>query len=1375
MVETGPTIPLIYPEGGLDENQRKGEQPPITSFDELNMRVEDPLTGRGRGAQRAGLSPFMVDPGTGNTLILGVNKVKELVQLKRPERQVTYSVPNAPIEEGTFKLPKGLDCKGLVRDSVGNLYAFDGPSAIVKLNPDLQKVFSVELPVESELDVARALFVDELNRIYVGISSSDDDLNGRVLQYAQNADGSVDLSWTLELSDGLTGRAGGLVTDIVVQAGVMYLVQNSDVSHRAFLARYSGLYLDSPPPRDWIRLVPYPANHVVLNSAGEIFTSSPPFSDTFVDPDLGNTAVRTINPQYPNFSTVTEAWLPQDLDDWEKTGWAFYDAAQITAGDTISQSLEDGVEVTRWRDITGNGRDLFINPSDANARGPQYVQEGFGGRPGLRFGLVPGSTDLKRYLISGSSPGVLFSIVDRFLTLLPGFKAEGGDADKASMYAMFIVFRAKSGDDDSVISPLIYQPNDLSAFEELVAINREDNSSLGSGTGFSAGQMSHFTDTDAGDPGDGSGGQPESFSYENSMSGGILTIINDGGVESGDTTKTRSLLRFNGVAIDRYESDPFESDKSASVGWDSGDISSGSAAAAEVEVASILVLRRKDADDQTEPKILSHPFDPDITSLASGGQVGYLNITAGGTGYPNSGNVTASGGGGIGFTATYTASSGVIQTVTITSGGTGFTTVPTFTADGGGTGATFSGSLHDIVSDTELERIEGALMHKVGMSHLLPFGVPLHPYHLSRGAPPPATGPDTNDFNSTNGLICKFSPTKGDLKYVKKSAAGVGSGLAINSEGDIYSVGPNSPGVFRFIDQGDDATVGFEDGGLTLDPDDNLLGVAVDENDNLYVPMVEKSSGSFQFSLRVYSKGGDILVNYSFPNIAVGLGSFAVVVPPAFPDYGTDLVADDPDEDKVSRAEFAYIATSSSNHTGSVSDLDTLRKIRLVSADAKADIALREHFYLGVTGGDLKRFQRLPTPSVFTPTDSTAVFDPGAANVFSQVAYQKAFFTDGLGYKLYDPEKDAVEDWVAKSAGQIPQRCQFIALYRGRLVLANRTQYFFSKAGDPFNWEFDLPEDIPGQAFSGVLADLGGPPDLLNCIAPANEDFLYLGGEESITRMVGDPSRGGEIDLVTDQIGMAYGRPYCVGDDGVLYFISSRGEAYYLTTGSGSFPLPLPARGGDPSQSAVVERLRSINFKTHYVRLYWSYRPKGFHVLVHPFGEAPFTDVEHFFWEKRYGAWHPDRFPLKKQPTAAVFFDADAADDRRFIIGSEGGVVYFLDENAVSDDGEKIESYVTMGPIAPPNSPTETRFDRLKAVLSRDGGGYFEFYTNEEPDFPFTASVNGDLGPGRNDSKSLRVRGSNIWARFGNSHPAERWAFESATVEFQPVGAKVKR
>jgi hypothetical protein len=72
----------------------------------------------------------------------------------------------------------------------------------------------------------------------------------------------------------------------------------------------------------------------------------------------------------------------------------------------------------------------------------------------------------------------------------------------------------------------------------------------------------------------------------------------------------------------------------------------------------------------------------------TGGNIYSVTITDGGTGYPDSGTVTFTGGTtGTSAAGTYTASSGVIQSVTMTVNGDTYLTAPAVSFSGGGSGA----------------------------------------------------------------------------------------------------------------------------------------------------------------------------------------------------------------------------------------------------------------------------------------------------------------------------------------------------------------------------------------------------------------------------------------------------------------------------------------------------------------------------------------------------------------------------------------------------------------------------------------------------------------------------------------------------------------
>lgn len=82
-----------------------------------------------------------------------------------------------------------------------------------------------------------------------------------------------------------------------------------------------------------------------------------------------------------------------------------------------------------------------------------------------------------------------------------------------------------------------------------------------------------------------------------------------------------------------------------------------------------------------------------LTAQLVSGQVGAVNVTAGGTGYTVAPSVSFSGGGGTGAAGTALVSAGAVIGVTITNQGSGYTSAPTIAFGGPGTGASASALL----------------------------------------------------------------------------------------------------------------------------------------------------------------------------------------------------------------------------------------------------------------------------------------------------------------------------------------------------------------------------------------------------------------------------------------------------------------------------------------------------------------------------------------------------------------------------------------------------------------------------------------------------------------------------------------------------------
>lgn len=80
-------------------------------------------------------------------------------------------------------------------------------------------------------------------------------------------------------------------------------------------------------------------------------------------------------------------------------------------------------------------------------------------------------------------------------------------------------------------------------------------------------------------------------------------------------------------------------------------------------------------------------------TVASGGSLDAVVVSAGGTGYTTAPTVAFTGGGGTGAAGTATVSGGAVTGVTITNPGTGYTSAPAVAFTGAGTGATASATV----------------------------------------------------------------------------------------------------------------------------------------------------------------------------------------------------------------------------------------------------------------------------------------------------------------------------------------------------------------------------------------------------------------------------------------------------------------------------------------------------------------------------------------------------------------------------------------------------------------------------------------------------------------------------------------------------------
>lgn len=439
--------------------------------------------------------------------------------------------------------------------------------------------------------------------------------------------------------------------------------------------------------------------------------------------------------------------------------------------------------------------------------------------------------------------------------------------------------------------------------------------------------------------------------------------------------------------------------------------------------------------------------------------------------------------------------------------------------------------------------------------------------------------------------------------------------------------------------------------------------------------------------------------------------------------------------------------------------------------DLSVDVTpVRELHTMCISNNQLKKY----SAAGYLNPDGYDRLDTSTNYFQTAVGFEKAYIADGVAYWEYDPKDDAtnpagkMQRLVGTALAPVPPRCALIETWRDRLVIARDPydpgRWHMSAVGDPKNWNFAPSVLTAGDAASSTNTQAGRAPDIINSLVPWTDDTMLFGGDSTIWLLNGDPlSSSAVFDLVSDEIGMAFGRPWCKDPEGGLWFMSNGTGLFYMQ------------RGAQPvriSMGRIEAQLRGIDLSTHYIRLAWNQVDEGVHIFQMPFG-AGGTIVDHWFFEVHSQAFHKDVFGAAAdliQPTAACRINGDSPNDRTLLIGCEDGRLRVLPSSFTSSiksdrktltTNVAIDSYTTIGPLI--NSPYQaaSQMTEFGAVLGSSlDGCRFEFFSTDDPAVLGDPVAVGNLRPGRNDRHLVRLSGDHLFLRLRNASVEEAWAWE---------------
>ena len=441
------------------------------------------------------------------------------------------------------------------------------------------------------------------------------------------------------------------------------------------------------------------------------------------------------------------------------------------------------------------------------------------------------------------------------------------------------------------------------------------------------------------------------------------------------------------------------------------------------------------------------------------------------------------------------------------------------------------------------------------------------------------------------------------------------------------------------------------------------------------------------------------------------------------------------------------------------------------SCSAKYDLnpenslSARKMAQVAVCGGIVKRFDNLEFITVTSGGDlTTPALRRDVPVIFSAQVGPNLFFADGRTQKYYDGKTNEMKTWTP-TAGSFPVDADsntptLIENWRGRVVQSgvkkDPTEWFMTKMGDAFDFQYAPDTLTETQAVAGANAPVGKSPDVIRAIMPINDDILMFGCDHSIWMMSGDPMIGGRLDQLVEGIGTPFGRPWCQSSSRTFYVFGTRGGVYRATVGQQGFERITLGR--------MEERLNAIDLQENLINLAWNERENGVHVFVTPLSPAA-SSVEHYFYDVRQDGWWIDKFSKSDHdPKAVHIFDGDDVNDRVILLGGRDGFIRKWDPTADDDDGTAISSHVYLGPLAA-GSVGAMQVDEIRCVLGKGSDdvtlSIYEGDCAEDAYNKTTAFYTGTFKAGRNLAERRRVVAHAVYCKLGNTTLDKTWALES--------------
>ncbi len=328
----------------------------------------------------------------------------------------------------------------------------------------------------------------------------------------------------------------------------------------------------------------------------------------------------------------------------------------------------------------------------------------------------------------------------------------------------------------------------------------------------------------------------------------------------------------------------------------------------------------------------------------------------------------------------------------------------------------------------------------------------------------------------------------------------------------------------------------------------------------------------------------------------------------------------------------------------------------------------------------------------------------------------------------------------------------------------NGASFPVCRQGDPLDWDYGASSSDVARAVAGSSAEAGRVGDGHTAVIPHTDDYMILACSASLWLLRGDPAYGGQIDNLSQNIGVLDKLAWCRGPNGGTIILGQAG-LYAIPPGGAGFPERLSAN--------LPQELRDVSPVNHSISLAYDARDQGIHIFLSP-GSG--NSRLHWWFDIKAQAFWPVRLATTSDPTVAMAYASRDPSDSAVLLGCRDGYVRRFRDSWETDEGTEVESWVKIGPIRAAGDYFEGILTDLVGALAKDSAGVtwslLAGTTHEEAVKATTVRATGTWSAGLNSIQWPMVRCGSFVLKLENAS-LRAWALERVSLGIMPAGRQV--